>query len=93
MEAFPNLRAAVEDAGNLRERLEVLENLFVNVRPLHLDDDRPSVAERRSMHLTERRGRQRRGGEVGKRLGDPHTELFGDDALDVLERKRCDVVL
>ncbi len=65
----------------------------MHVRSLHLDRHLTAVAHHRAMHLAQRRCRDGRPFERVEGLREPHAQLVLDDALDVSERKRLDVVL
>ena len=42
---------SIKKLGDLAQRLEVLDDLIANVRPLHLDYDRATIAHVGAMHL------------------------------------------
>ena len=94
-EVDARLHAAVlvEERGELVERFQILGNALLDVRALHLDRDQAPVAQRRAMNLAERRGGDRLRLEHPEALGQPDAELRLDDALDLGERERLDVVL
>ena len=90
---LPRVGMPVEHDGDLGERFEVFDDLLADAGPLHLDGHGAAVPERGAMDLSERRGRERRGFEVGERLGDANAELLTDDPFDLGEGEGLDVVL
>ena len=47
-------RVAIDERGDLVERIEIRFHLLDDAGPLHFDRDRPAVAKRGAMHLSER---------------------------------------
>jgi hypothetical protein len=43
----------IEEAGDVLHRLQVPGDRIADVRPLHLDGDEASFAQRRTVHLSE----------------------------------------
>ena len=62
--------------------------MIANVRTLHLDDDRPAVAQLRGVHLSEARRAERLLVERREQLADSRAELLLDDLFDVGRRNR-----
>ena len=85
--------ALARDPGRRRHQLEVGLDLARRVRTLHLDDDLGVVGQGRPVHLADRGRGDRSLVELDERLLDGEAELLADDALDVLDRDRRDVVL
>jgi hypothetical protein len=69
------LGMAVEEGRDLAEHLEILADASLDVGALHLDRDRPAVAQLRAMDLTERGRRDRHVLEHGERLRQAHSTL------------------
>ena len=81
------------ETRRLVEERDVGLDLPRGARALHLDGDAPSVRERGLVHLADRRGGDRHRVELGEQALERVPELAFDDAPDVLERDRTDVIL
>ena len=82
-----------EKARELVKEREVVRQEVANVWALHLDHDRPSVAQFRGMHLTKAGGADGLGVERSKQLADPRVQLRLDDLFDGGDGNLVDVVL
>ena len=85
--------ALASESGELVHELEVGLDLTRRVRPLHLDDDPAPVRKRRTVHLSDRGGCDRRLLEVDVELLEGEPELVLDDLSGLLEREGRDRVL
>ncbi len=85
--------ALPDQARGLVEEGEVVLDLARRVRTLHLDDDRVAVRQDRTVHLADRRGRDRRLAELQERLLEREAQLVLDDLAHLGEGERRHVVL
>ena len=93
VELRPRRRMAIEKTGDLLHHREVLGHALADAGALNLDRDLAAVAELRAMHLPQRRRGNRLRVKGRKAFRQPHAEVFLDDAFDVGERERLEIVL
>ena len=87
------LGVAVQELGDVLQRVQVGDDLLADARALHLDGHLRPVAQAGAVHLPQRGGGQRLRVEVRERLGHAHAQLGRDDALHLGVRERGHVVL
>jgi len=81
------------DTCRLIQKRHVRFDLSRRAGALHLDGDLLAVRQRRAVHLSDRRRGDRRVVELREELGNRKAEILLDHLLDVLDRKRANVVL
>ena len=91
--ALAQLRPALRDVGEQRQRGEIALHRVLDVRALDLDDDRFPGTQSGAVGLADRRCGERFGVELGEHLPHRPAELGDQHRLDALERLRRDLVL
>jgi hypothetical protein len=85
--------AALDDAGDASEQLDVGLDLTAGVGTLHLDGHLAAGVQLGEVHLADGRGGDGLGVELGEQLVDGALQLSADDLLDLLVGKGRDGVL
>ena len=83
------LRARLEQAGRRAQQREVEVDLLLDPGAAHLHDHVAAASQQRGVDLCDRRRRERLGIDADEDVG---RELLGDQALDLVEGHRGDVV-
>jgi len=78
---------------DLRERLQIFEDLLPDAGALDLHRHEPAVAQGGAVHLAQRGRGHGHVFEFRESLGDPDAQLGRDDLLDLLEGEGLDGVL
>jgi hypothetical protein len=85
--------SAFQRAGQPDDDVEVPLDDQPDVRPLHLHHDVLPGLQPRPVDLRDGGRRQRRGAELGEHLARSRVQLAGQDCLDLVPRRRRDLVL